>query len=384
MRLVLSFVFVALISVDGFFRLLDRAYVAGSNNFLSATTYFLLVTFLYLKANKFSIDRYEAFFVFFAAFCVVVASVLPGGEILKGGRDVIYLFSIFFTMYFFRSRSDSFVFHLSKSILVFCVLLSALGGWLLSSYEDGSGRFMGFQASPTIFSNVVMLACITFGVYSKGRYDVLLIPLAMFLISLAGTRANAIGLLLYFLYSVRHRIRAKYLLLLLLSILLVLYVFRDAITRTVMDIVVQENSRLLSVNDFEQGSLATRLEWYLLLIDNLKQTYYFGWLGAGASEKHIGFITHFDMLRFWYDYGLLFMVVLTLIFYRHLFHSDASVRSRSKAFAIILVCSILVLIGFHNAFQAPPLIILFCLFLDSVRRDREVEIRRPNSLRISL
>ena len=221
----------------------------------------------------------------------------------------------------------------------------------------------GFMLSPPVFANTLFLLTAMYLSISKGwggiRVLSLIVPVVFILLS--GTRtALALYLLFLFCYmwfstpSSIVKIRLFSVVFLFLALFLLLF------GGAVNDAIIYSGSRMASLDDLEGGSLGTRVLWYMRLISALSENFYIGGFGAGSSENLIGYITHFDFLRYWFDYSILSLVILVCLFYR------LSMLSVVRpGFQLLFVINVLILtfLSTHNVFQSPATVMLVALYL---------------------
>ena len=355
---------------DGFAKLLLGLNQAGQYNpFLAVLTMFLLV-FLHiviLKKNNFRMDSsflFKLILVFSLMFFIVV-----GGNVSSLFRDVIYILilvtSFYFFDYFALDKSELRVFAISffYGVCVFYPILGFLLG--LTGYDD---RFAGFSLSPTIFSFVVFVA------YSLVRLTVKSVPflivafiVSLNLVLLSETRTElglfvvfeAVLLLSYFSNLTRNAV----VIFGAIASVGLLYSFSSDIGLFLAS--AESGSRVLSVDDLEHGSLATRIIWYSTLMSKIiSDSYMLGGFGGGAAFNTTGFVTHFDFLRYWFDYGVLFLLLVVYIIVTTTYEKSEQKPNQVNFLYLLLF---LVLASMHNVFQSPCTVVLTALYIKYAR-----------------
>lgn len=353
-------------SYDGVRNIITPSYVeVGSNNMIVGPVWLLvlLVSFLFAPALRsfttftgITKHRLLGAFFFVAFMAMFVASSGNQFFLVKAARDIFYLayFSFvafwFDSVYFKRQEGAQFVRYFLRwhfySFLFLTFLAAVLGKF------DDSDRLMGAQLTASIFGNYVPVLCFFFLVSNPSRFlEVIAIFASVVLVILSGTRTALVVLILLvvYFYSFYRSNRVG-----LGSLLPVFFLGLIAAASTFFLEGSSENVRSLSADDVEGGSVATRFYWYEKLFDSIVRSGGWGGFGAGAAEADIGYITHADFLRFWYDYGLAFPVVVFIFVLGVIFH-------RAKlSFLTLIDVSVFVLVmvnfTFHNLFQAPNLL----------------------------
>jgi hypothetical protein len=143
-------------------------------------------------------------------------------------------------------------------------------------------------------------------------------------------------------------------------------------------------ARVVSAEDLEQGSLQTRVVWTGMLLKDIKESGYLGGFGAGEAERAIGFLPHFDVLRFWYDYSIVFVIVMVVILFAELTkYFDGTKRSNKELVYVFYMLLLVLILSTHNIFQDAAMTILMATtlvvcgsYLRSIQR-RQV-LFRPN------
>lgn len=376
-----SFFISTLFYYEGFLKIVGFNVSSGSGNPIFFVFLILSSFGLWLKVGKVDIISFSC--LTFLIFVMLLVFFIKGVYFYKLVRDVFSISSLYFLLVLFdhlfykNSRKlDKRQFFLSLWFFV-SVFYPAIGfAFNIQSYGD---RFSGFMLSPTLFSCGVLVVymAVRFNV-NLGLLSVILYLVSFGLIFASGTRSSLFVLIAFevlFIFNNKYE-RHKYLsyILLLCGSATLLWLVNGS-----AEVMIEPLSspsitlnRVLSVDDIKTGSLNTRLTWYLLLVDSLRENSFFvGGLGAGASEAKIGFITHFDFLRFWYDYSIFFVLAfLFLIYYFYLKQSLINVRNVLRDWRRLTFLSIfslnIILLSMHNAFQTPSFLMLLAIYIVTI------------------
>ena len=110
--------------------------------------------------------------------------------------------------------------------------------------------------------------------------------------------------------------------------------------------------RILSVSDVEGGSIGTRFLWYSDVWAKIIESDFIGGFGAGSHEIVTrGYLMHFEILRFWYDYSIFVLCFLVALIYIYAIGFDF-------VSGLIYFVVVFLLPAFHNFLQAPDLNLL--------------------------
>lgn len=369
----LSLYFSILFNISGVLGFFFTGLDVSKYNFFIAFL-FLFPLFFYFSSYflHFSVSnrktKHAGFFIIFLI-CVIISvsfSIIHG-EQLKLLRDVLYMFFFFFFVCFFsvleNKNEESFHMFISY-FLSFNLMFFVFVGILLGRF-DVQGRFIGMMDSSAILGvSLSFFILIVFEIknYFSRKHFLLLIVISTFSLFMTGSRAPLLIVLLYFIFLIAYNL--KFIFYFLLVIIVVSLSFIDFSWLLGQD----SSLRILSTADIEGGSLGTRLSWYLTLLFGLYKNYFFGGYGAGASEVLIGYIPHFDLLRFWYDYSLIFILFFLIFLILPVFIT----RSSHKKEKIFFIFTLFLLVSLHNAFQSPNLIFLFSMTVFLISRGKKV------------
>ncbi|MCE8027085.1 hypothetical protein HOP54_00070 [Halomonas daqingensis] len=350
---------------EGYFVLFFGIKEAGSLNPYLATILAFVGLVLFLINNRVNLCIFGVYALL--SLFILTFTAFNDGAWAKALRDQAYMtiFCFFFFYFYTKSRkasfsSESFSFYLAFFSIG---LYPSLGLFLdFSAYE---GRFPGFSLSPPVFANGILLSYLVFRniAFERKIACFVFFVLAVFFITKSGTRSALVMILIYELVYIFMRRsggggRLCIVLAAVVGLALFLFLSFDG-----------AEHRVISITDTESGSLSTRMQWYVLLLEDIYNSVFFGGFGAGAAEARLGYIPHFDLLRFWYDYSVVFFILfLTLIFSMLRFSgfelSIIFVRRLFMSLFFLSLCFLnLIFLSMHNAFQVPGLVLFMSLWL---------------------
>jgi hypothetical protein len=309
-----------------------------------------------------------------AVLLTIVAAVgsRSAGAAPKWIRDCFYLWFFagsLISTNLLLSREDGGSRHLKAFVEGFCAAFVAatIVGLLLHQF-DANGRFTGLQLTASMFGNSVAFVAYFYLSIARGAvWRILILGSALALIVLSGTRSALVllGLLLLHATVSLRDPKERWLSLALIALAGVLGALTIEDPANALSGV-----RVVSAGDVEVGSLRTRLYWYDTLLQTLTATGGLGGFGAGAAESALGYIPHADLLRFWFDYGLLFAALL--IAWIPLCAVPTRGAGRLRAYADrALAVTVFATLTFHNVFQAPNLLfefVMLCAIIPHVNR----------------
>lgn len=359
-------------SYDGIKNLLSPSYQeVGSNNmivgpgwlfFLCCSIILFPETISKTKTFRFNISAIFSVLILMGLILLATSSMIgTDGVWSKTARDFFYLFyfyliSIYFLRYFIGTGE-----HVSRLIDFFKGYISTFFILTFITFMagkfDGEGRFMGAQLTSSVFGNYVPIICFFFLISVRSMWlslSVIIISMAM--IYLSGTRTAFIIFIIlvcYFYIQYRKGARKKS----SLIFLLLISVFFYAILGNSGS---EESARLLTTEEAEMGSVGTRIYWYELLFNKIVKDGWYGGYGGGAAEAEIGYLTHADFLRFWFDYGFIFAIGVFL-WCMYLFFFKGFRFQWDKIFDLLTFFSVLINLTFHNLFQIPTLLFVTAL-----------------------
>jgi hypothetical protein len=305
---------------------------SGELNYLVAPFFlfffFALLVMMFLSFRR-KIILQNAIILILAALSIVVMAAMSSGLLpFSTGtnsrrllRDLTFLLLIVGAMLWLTESHRTGVISLrllARTLVVTSGVIMPILGLMLVAPMDG--RFAGFVHTPTMMANSALLIFLI-AVFSRcgAGYVAICGAVTLLVLVMCGTRAP-FGLFLLFgvVASLTNRLSARRLLilaaLLLLGGLLAYWLFVGA-----SPIGAQTSSgmgaRVVSAEDIEQGSLATRLVWTIMLWEDISRSGFFGGFGAGEAERAISLLPHFDVLRFWYDYSIVFVIFMAAILF---------------------------------------------------------------------
>lgn len=359
-----------LVGFDAFFKVINPGYIeTGSFNFIIGVIILSLHIFFYFSSyyriTSNPVVKQEIYSLLLGAILLVMlfANSLGYFELGKVVRDIFYSFYFivifYFVFYYCKTQPNKFNTLLHFSFFTYFILFNGLG--VLLGNFDHEGRFTGMQLAASIYGGTACLLLITLCESQLGKYQkVLYFTFGFSFLLLSGTRGAVLSLLVYFAF-VFYRMFGKNKFLQLFILLIVgsiigFIVFKfEEITAAMSAL---SSLRFASTSDLEGGSLGTRLTWYLMILADLYENSLVGGFGGGAAEKLTGHITHFDLLRFWYDYSIFFVLVQLVLFAYMIY----SVNHKWVLIFIYLFVQYL-LFSLHNIFQAPAMLFVFALSL---------------------
>lgn len=359
-----------LVYIDGFFALFAHLVDAGAYNPGVALVIVPILTTLLIK--KRCVALWAACVLLFDFLILVTLACMDEGSTLKLFRDYAYIAIFLMSFLLIRRMAidntiDARLFALYLAILTI-IAFPILG--LITGMQGYDGRFPGFMLSPPIFANTVMISyLIARNARLGARWTWLLFCCASIFVFLSGTRSPLLTLIIYELIIIGSaelvsRNRTIY--------ILTMGIGLSALAGVIVDFYGNiagghPGSRIFAQQDSDGGSLQTRSTWYYEIFESLAKDHYIGGFGAGAAERLTGYITHFDLLRYWYDYSVLYVVIFLCAIYKMYRVASRNFEFNSKLYEFILFPFIVlnvVLISMHNAFQAPGLVILFASYLN--------------------
>ena len=340
--LVVAFCLTALIHFDGFVRLFSPSFITGSMNFIKICLYWLLLISVIFVLTFLNHRIKKRFMKNGLVIIILGVSLIPGiinGNINRGIYDFLVITFLFSSVTIIRSYNLLFEIDRKYMLLGLSIafVLFTLLSVIIGSYVDELGRFSGFLTQSSIFANyAALLAYVTLVLNSQKPWLTITIPFIL----MSGTRSALLSLMLSYFQNTRALIR----ILILLIPALLLY-------STSLEL------RIFNFADFENsGSGSTRLIWYTLAWDELKATSYLGGYGARFSNELIGnYPLHFDLLRIWLEYGIVTMIIFIILTFNVLSNCNGNIY--------VNFCALFILPGFHNALQAPELILVLLIVI---------------------
>lgn len=355
---------------DGVLKVLKPNYTeTGSFNFFIGFLILSLHSFLYLKSYYLNFSNpIKPQEIYSIAFGLVLSVILLGYslgyfELGKIIRDIFYSFYfivIFYVIYYFK-KTEKLKFNtiLKLSFFIYFVIFNFLA--VVLGNFDHEDRFTGMQLAASIYGGTACLMLITLLESDLGKFNkVFYFSIGVTFLLLSGTRGAVLSLIVYFAFSLyrtfgKNKVLQTIILMLVLSIVGIIVLKIDQITAAMSAL---SSLRFASTADLEGGSLGTRLTWYMMILVDLYDRSLIGGFGGGAAEKLTGHITHFDLLRFWYDYSIFFIVVQLMLF----IYMIKAISPNWLLIFLYLFAQYL-LFSLHNIFQAPTMLLTFALSL---------------------
>jgi hypothetical protein len=371
----------AIVYAEGFFALFFHQHDAGEYNPPVAIAVAALVAVFIGFRQR--VPLWNAFVLLAALATVIILAAKGGSSAQKLFRDYLYLIILLGAFNFFRWVLDSSmvgVKSLSFYIAIFVIVVFPLIGFAVGM-KGFDGRFPGFMLSPPVFANAVMLAYLMVRNARLGSlWTVFFFICAIVCIASSGTRSPLFTVAMYellLLVSGEAAERNRFVNLIFIGAagamlgLLAADLYGSFSAR-------YSDFRIFSQADSDGGSLQTRTSWYADILNGLSRDDYVGGFGAGAAERLTGYITHFDILRYWYDYSIFYVgIFLFSILKMYRLGGRVSCRGSVLYSALIypFVAMNMLLLSMHNVFQIPGLVLLVAIYLNNylVQRGRKNE-----------
>lgn len=347
---------------------------SGVLNQLYAPLFFIIFGFssilLYKKRIEKGTNRVSVLFLATVLLSILILlTSIKWFDATKAVRDLTYIWLVYLIFQVFTWKNISAKYTDKKfisSLTIFFLVIFPLSYFIFESGEIE--RFSGWVLSKPQFANMVFLTGLIFlnsGFRKSQKHIVSL--LCIILIVASGTRTTLIIFLAYYLYyflvfkseNILKRISVAFFTLLFFSII-VIWIFLPELNQ-LLD--MAGTLRAFSFEDIESGSIFSRLFWYSTVLESLSSENLFGGFGAGASERLLGLLTHFDFLRFWYDYTLLFSIVFMGILY-HIYYYNRIYKTVLHKYidGALFTIIIFTLMG-HNVFQSFTMVAMIMLYL---------------------
>lgn len=356
-------------------RTFDLSIDSGFLNQLYAPLFFIILGFsfsinYYLRLNK-GEKKVSIIFLstIFLTFLMVLTSIrwLDFSKLL---RDLTYLWLIYliFQVVEWRDIKERFIDKdFIQSFAISFIIVFPLSYILYESDLDIE-RFSGWVLSKPQFANMVFLSGLIYlNQNFKKLHKHIVSILCLILIFASGTRTTLILFVVYYGYyflilNTNQLIKRVTQFIAVTAFLTVILYW---IFMPYIDFIIEMagNYRAFSFDDIEDGSIFSRFSWYSTVFQSLYENNLIGGFGAGASEKLLGLLTHFDFLRFWYDYTILFSLVFTtnlfLIYYGKRRYRSSLHKYIDGFFFLAIIFALMA----HNVFQSFTMVIMIMLFM---------------------
>jgi hypothetical protein len=277
---------------------------------------------------------------------------------IKGLRDLVYLWLtslVFMTFARLRERRLIRTDRLVQALVIGFFAFIPLVSLLVLDAAVVNGRYAGLLFSAPVFALTSALVLQVLVAGSSSRWwKISGAVLGFAIVGLSGTRTPFIAtaiLVAVWLFARFFALRPRTYLKILVP--------TSVAAAACAVVYFGQQFRVFQLNRFEFGSIPTRLSFYKGLIAGLGDSFYLGGYSPGSAEAKLGLLPHFDLLRFWYDYSLLglllWLLLLAGIVYLALRIADPERKRRrlaSGAWAAWLVVMTL-LASVHNVFQTP-------------------------------
>lgn len=345
---------------------------AGVLNQLYAPFFLVILgcSFAVLYYMRAQVEQKEVSILFISTFllsCLLIATSIRHFEVNKVFRDLTYVWLIFliFQLAKWKDIRKRFLdIFFIRGFTISFLFVFPLTNWI---YTLGTvNRFSGWVLSKPQFANMVLLTGCIYLVSTRKKILKHLVAIISFVLLISsGTRTTTLIFLLFYLYyfliykSSEGLKRITWFLGVFLSLSVALFFYFYSQIQTLIE--VAGEFRAFSIDD--GGSIVSRFTWYSKVFQSLLDRNIIGGFGAGASERLLGLLTHFDFLRFWYDYTIVF----SLVFMWNLSFIYFLKRRYRNSFKKVIDGGIFVIIIFtlmgHNVFQSFTMVIMIMLFL---------------------
>jgi hypothetical protein len=308
-----------------------------------------------------------------AVMVIMSSGLLPlsaGTNSMRFVRDLTFVLLIVFAMLWLTEshRAGAISFRaVARTLVVTSGVVMPILGLLLVAPVDG--RFAGFVHTPTSMANSVLLIFLI-AVFSRcgAAYIAVCGAVTLLVIVMCGTRAPFALFLLFGIVTLLTALSSVRRVLMIAPLLLIAALFAYWLFIGGSSIGAQTSSgagvRVLSAEDIEQGSLQTRVVWTAMLWKDIKESGYLGGFGAGEAERVIGFLPHFDVLRFWYDYSIVFVSLMAAVLFAGLTrYLDGEKRSNRELVHVFYIMFLVLVLSTHNIFQDAGMSILMATTL---------------------
>ena len=308
-----------------------------------------------------------------AVMVIMSSGLMPlsaGTNSMRFVRDLTFLLLIVFAMLWLTEshRAGAISFRaVARTLVVASGVVMPILGLILVAPMDG--RFAGFVHTPTSMANSVLLIFLI-AVFSRcgAAYIAASGAVALLVIVMCGTRAPFALFLLFGIVTLLTALSSVRRVLMIAPLLLIAGLFAYWLFTGGASIGAQTSSglgaRVVSAEDIEQGSLATRWVWTGMLWREISESGYLGGFGAGQSERLVGFLPHFDILRFWYDYSIVFVVIMAVVLFAGLTkYLDGEKRSNRELAYLFYMLFLVLVLSTHNVFQDTGMSVLIATTL---------------------
>ena len=308
-----------------------------------------------------------------AVMVIMSSGLMPlsaGTNSMRFVRDLTFLLLIVFAMLWLTEshRAGAISFRaVARTLVVASGVVMPILGLILVAPMDG--RFAGFVHTPTSMANSVLLIFLI-AVFSRcgAAYIAASGAVALLVIVMCGTRAPFALFLLFGIVTLLTALSSVRRVLMIAPLLLIAGLFAYWLFIGGASIGAQTSSglgaRVVSAEDIEQGSLATRWVWTGMLWREISESGYLGGFGAGQSERLVGFLPHFDILRFWYDYSIVFVVIMAVVLFAGLTkYLDGEKRSNRELAYLFYMLFLVLVLSTHNVFQDTGMSVLIATTL---------------------
>tara|TARA_Y100000588_G_scaffold188919_1_gene202877 strand:+ start:9825 stop:10976 length:1152 start_codon:yes stop_codon:yes gene_type:complete len=343
-------------NLEGFIHIVlgYNATLVGANNILIAIiSIFLLISLCFFSDNDSRYILYGTALVGIMSYLILLFNIVES-EYRKTIRDIAYLILYFLNFYFlFTVRKEIARGRAPFYFIVVNLVILPLISFVLGVTNENN-RFLGFQMASSIVSNGSVLLLMFSFMIVKSKVKIVLLLICLTIIYCSGVRSSLFILFVFIFFLYSNSVSGnKPFFYIFSSLLIVVMPLLFLYSSEIVALLSNSETRVFSTQDLEQGSLSTRISWYVSLMGLIIQDGGFGGFGPGAAERYIGFITHFDLLRFWVDYSILFVLFFIWLNVWLIFRNYRSVAY------LIMFSLVHFLLSLHNVMLIPSLFMIF-------------------------
>ena len=286
-------------------------------------------------------------------------------------RDLGFLWMITVTAIAFNIKIESRSIDLSlfTQVLFFLsvIILPIVGAFTFTSPLEG--RYGGFLLTSSMMGNAVfLLLLIAYEAKVRRAWLLVFTAVSGVIIFSTGTRVAFVlyvGFVLYYFgYQWVRWGRKGFRAVTLALVGLVAIFVVDGIIAYLTQVSQEGTYRVISVSDVEAGSIATRLLWLQQLWSEMPQSLFLGGFGAGQAELFIGVIPHFDVLRYWFDYSIIYVIIFAILIIKisRIRKQSNIMPKRRRIYSLFVYVSVFAMTT-HNIFQDVAITLLAVLML---------------------
>jgi len=379
LNILLGLFVAVIINISGIIKIISNTNISPGQYSPYVTPIIFLLFILLLSFYNVVIPKIKNYQLFYLLFFFLVILIFlfsfKTGNIIQGLKDLVYILLIisFYHVLVLLNKSDQFDEGVYvKSLIFISGFFFPLIAFMIFGY---SGRFGGLTLSKPIFGNmyvVYTMMLISIHAFKKPFLNIIIL-LFILPVILSGSRtALYLIIILFILLNWRSKNENVYYLKsskVLFSIIFI--IFSVFITSGYF---VSSGLRVFDFSDVGvydggvlsyggSGSISTRLLWYYKLLMNISKNYFIGGFGAGSSETLIGYLPHFDFLRYWYDYSILFPLIFIIFLFK--INNYYKIKNNTSYYKALIYLSyfFIIILSMHNIFQEPGFVLLVTSYI---------------------